>query len=425
VSRSFEDRFTGKLAKIDHGEIEAFLQRLIRQKDFLETVLESLREGVVVTSPTLKVLVMNAAARHLLRVPNARRVQGRPLLDVLQQPELRRIFLSFDPDRGRRAETVSVRRLEGGQEVVQHLEVQMLPLGGSGADGAGLLLTMRDTSEEHQIEQQQRALERLATLATLTAGVAHEIKNPLNSLGIHAQLLDKRAKQAIDRGQTLEPEPVRESVQIILEETQRLSAVVQDFLDAVRPTRPTLEMHDLNEVCQHVRELLEPQARLLGIKLEARPDFELGRAQFDRRQLTQAVLNLAKNAIEAITERREKMPDIEPPDEIDRILLRTRGTPETVALAVEDTGIGVSEENLPRIFEPYFTTKFHGTGLGLMNVTRIVQEHDGRLDLSSELGVGSVFTITLPRKAPVPVRALPWPVESPETRPPKDAESDE
>jgi signal transduction histidine kinase len=198
-------------------------------------------------------------------------------------------------------------------------------------------------------------------------------------------------------------------LEIVWEEMQRLGGIVNEFLQAARPTAPWMEPRPINAMLRRVAELAKPECERRGAPLRVFLDPDLKLAQFDDRQLPQAILNLLKNASEAIE---EKLTAVEDDDErmalMERmeITLRSRLSGDRAVISVSDTGTGIPEEDYQRIIEPYFSTKFGGTGLGLMNVYRIVQEHEGKLEVESAVGEGATFTISIPLKAPLPVKAI-------------------
>jgi signal transduction histidine kinase len=246
-----------------------------------------------------------------------------------------------------------------------------------------------------------RRIESIESLSTLTAGVAHEIKNPLNSMNIHAQLAKKSLKDLREEiGANVTLERIERSNRVIMEEIERLAKIVDGFLDAVRPARPNIRTHDLNKVLLGVAELIGPDCRSRGIELVLDLDPELTPVRIDADQILQCVLNVAKNAMESIE------------GEHGAIALRTKLKSDHVLIEVEDNGCGIPDEERLRIFEPYHTTKESGTGLGLMVVYRIVRAHRGAVGLRSEPGKGTVFSIGLPIDER-PVRLLEAQVDPP------------
>lgn len=401
-----------KLSKVATADLDTFLGRLRREKSFLERVFNALTEGVVVASPDLRVLALNDEARRLLGLGEKRKALGARLLEIVDLPELRSLVLRIDPSsRERLEEEIPLPPAPGSREP-RALRVTVSHLPGDEESLGGILFILADATDRLRLEERRRHAEKLASLATLTAGIAHEVKNPLNSMSIHAQLLKKRAEAAERDGEESIPtEEVRGAVDVILEEMARLGDIVNEFLQAVRPTVPWMEPRPLNEALRRVAELARPECERRGIALRLSLDPEMKLAQFDERQLGQAVLNLLKNGAEAIESRLEKAANEKTEDpELLRgrmeVVLRTRLRGDRAHISVSDTGEGIREEDYQRIFEPYYTTKFHGTGLGLMNVYRIVREHGGEMALESVFGEGTTFTIAIPLRAPLPPREI-------------------
>jgi signal transduction histidine kinase len=281
-----------------------------------------------------------------------------------------------------------------------------------------VILTVRDITAVTREQEERQRQRQIATMATQSAGLAHEIKNPLNSLLLHAQLLrqyiselsvSRRKKQGPDRERMLA------SASVIVDEIVRLNAKVNQFMAAVRPTSPKLEPVRLHELIHRVAEIVRPEVEAAGIELVTMADHELPVVQAESAQLIQVVQNLIKNSIEAIVQDRQCHHAVLSEDDQDgpatvvthpRIEIRAELAGEGVALSVRDNGPGIPEAYLPRILEPYFTSKEMGTGLGLNIVSRIVEEHGGRLNVATRPVVdGTVMTVWLPT-ASRPVRKL-------------------
>ena len=248
-----------------------------------------------------------------------------------------------------------------------------------GGEIQGQLLHVEDITERRAKEARLRRAESLASLTTLAAGVAHEIKNPLGSIGIHIQLIQKTLKAA----GRLDRTTVRRYLDIINEEVDRLNRIVVDFLFAVRPMDARLEEGDLNQVIADLLEFVHFELEEDKVVLESRLDEEIPPLSFDEKLLKQALLNVINNAVAA-------MPDG------GTLTVATERAGDVVLIHVIDTGTGISEENMAKIFEPYFTTKEFGSGLGLTVVYKIVKEHGGEIALKSKEGEGTTFTISLP-----------------------------
>ncbi|MFM8231862.1 MAG: two-component system sensor histidine kinase NtrB, partial [Chthoniobacterales bacterium] len=246
---------------------------------------------------------------------------------------------------------------------------------------AGYALIMRDFTERHREAQETLESERIAALQLLAAGVAHEIGNPLNSLTIHLQLLERRLRKIPEeeRGQFTQP------LEVAQEEIKRLDTIVTQFLRAIRPAPLQRAPQDLNSLVRDAAEFLKPElkSRNILIELELAPGLPV--LDVDQDQLKQAFFNIIKNASEAMKQG-------------GLLKIRTGTDGEWVTITFADTGGGMTRETMARVFEPYFTTKKTGSGLGLMITQRIVRAHGGEVVLESDPGRGLRLTIRLPRR---------------------------
>lgn len=225
-------------------------------------------------------------------------------------------------------------------------------------------------------EEHLRRAERLSALGELSASMAHEIRNPLGSIKGAAEIL---------RDAYSKDDARFEFVQILLKETDRLNHILQEFLDFARPKKPEVKEADLNEAMEFVLTLTAREAKKQGVRIEKRLSPDIARLNMDPDLMKQAFLNLVLNAIQAM-----------PNGGILTIESSTDGGDAVVK--VSDTGTGISSENRKRLFTPFFTTKKNGTGLGLAIVYRIIQNHNGRIDVESEPGKGTTFTIRIPNE---------------------------
>ena len=288
------------------------------------------------------------------------------------------------------------------------LRLYAAPLDGETAGSAGVALILHDDTEARQKTIEAIESERVQALTLLAASVAHEIGNPLNALHIHLQLMERELKKL--RATAAEPggkagsllrsgaracaaTGVNEARELIpkLEqyllvargEINRLDYIVTQFLHAIRPTVPQLRPASLNDVVQKTLELLEPEIDNRGLNIRTRLAHELPATPIDPTQIQQVLVNLIKNALQAMTTG-------------GTLTLQTGEGADGVWLSVADTGRGIPQEQINRIFEPFYTTKKKGTGLGLMIVQRIVRAHGGRIELESQVGRGTTFRVWLP-----------------------------
>lgn len=240
----------------------------------------------------------------------------------------------------------------------------------------GLIAVCEDLSVIREMEARMRQADRLATLGRMAANIAHEIRNPLASLS--------GAVEVLARTPAGEEERDRLS-QIVLNESDRLNAIIRDFLEYARPAPLAREDVNVAEILDEVLVLLEHRRLPAGVKLRREFPSEI-RWAVDAQQFRQAVWNLALNAVDA-------MPN---GGELTISAMQRSGALE---VAVTDTGIGIGPDDLTQIFEPFFSTKTAGTGLGLALVHRVTNDHGGHVDVRSEPGLGTTFTVTLPGMA--------------------------
>jgi two-component system, sporulation sensor kinase E len=247
------------------------------------------------------------------------------------------------------------------------------------AGQVGHVMILRDITESRRTAQEAIESERLNALTLLAAGVAHEIGNPLNSLHIHLQLMERKV-QELDHNAKAE---LQQSIDVARSEVRRLDSIVTQFLRAIRPSQPRLHTENVNAIVEEAVRFFTPeiQDRDMVVEQELRADLPL--LQLVRGQMKQALYNVIKNSLEAMKRH-------------GTLRIRTDLDDTHVMVSFVDTGGGMSAENLGRVFEPYFTTKPSGTGLGLLIVRRIVREHGGELFIESSQDKGLTLTIRLP-----------------------------
>jgi signal transduction histidine kinase len=244
----------------------------------------------------------------------------------------------------------------------------------------GALLVVRDLGPARAVESLLSYSQKLAALGRLTSGVTHEVKNPLNAMRIHLELL--RARLALG-GQPTRPD-IAENLEVIAHEIQRLDRVVQGFLRFIRPQDLRLAPLDINAVLVDVARVARPEAARTGVEIILEQGRALPRVTADSELIAQASANLVTNAIQAM------------PGGGTLVVTSRRAASGGVEIRVADQGVGIPPENLDKIFRLYYTTKTEGSGIGLAMVYRIVQMHDGRVDVESTVGKGTAVTLTLP-----------------------------
>jgi len=387
----FAGRILERIGRADPRLIEAAFNQLLSQKELLEVIFENLQEGLVVTDPNLRILVCNARARRWLGIKPRRRVIGESLLALITVPEIFEFIT--------RTDFSSHQRIEQDFKFARPSDIciQLTSYAVENGEGeiSSLVFVLRDVTETRRAEIQRRQAEKIASLATLTAGIAHELKNPLNSLQIHAQLANKMIDAVREGSHQVDLERLEASLHAILEETRRMARIVDDFLGAVRPTEPEKSEVGLKELLRNLEDSFARECEDKNIEMRVSIDADLPPILLDPHQIERALANLVRNSIEAIETKREEAAEGEPPER-GRIEVTCGIQGDDALIEVADNGCGIEPENLGKVFEPYFTTKFSGSGLGLMNVYRIVREHDGGVEIESERGRGTRVRVRLP-----------------------------
>ena len=393
---SFLDKVLGRIGRLDQEGFQTVVKRLARERSFLETLFNTIEDGVLVVDETGRILYLNNAITRLLGLQR-QDAEGEPVARFLPELDWEKI-IAMDRSGGR---TVMRHEFEIHYPRERYLHLYVAPLDGDAGGSSGLALILHDATEARQRTHEAIETERVQALTLLAASVAHEIGNPLNALHIHLQLMERELKKL--RASIADPSPALrkarptpadadrlESVDKLEQylavgkgEITRLDYIVTQFLQAIRPSPPQLKPASLNDITRETIELLRPEIENRAITIKEKLARRLPLAPLDPAQIKQVLVNLIKNATQAMTSG-------------GTLTLQTDAGMDGVFLTVADTGGGIPEEQINRIFEPFYTTKKMGSGLGLMIVQRIVREHKGRIDLESHVGQGTIFRLWLP-----------------------------
>jgi signal transduction histidine kinase len=386
MKAGFLEKLIGRLGKIGPEEVQNYLLRLAQEKGFLETVFNAIQEGIIVTDSSGRITYLNDAACELFGLDGEDSV-GKLLEERVRGLDWNALTHSGGP---------VTRDLEIFYPSNRFINFYIVPLviesrfdrneNAAGADRGyseqvGYAIIMRDITESRRTAEKTIESERLNALTLLAAGVAHELGNPLNSLNIHLQLMEREARKLKGK----ERDELQHSIEICRGEINRLDSIVTQFLRAIRPSRPQLQPENINAIVEEAVRFFsaEIEARDIVVETELRSDLPL--LQLDRDQMKQAFYNVIKNSFEAMKRR-------------GILRIRTDMDESHVRVSFIDTGGGMSAETLSHVFEPYYTTKERGTGLGLLIVRRIVREHGGELAIESTEGKGLTLSIRLPFK---------------------------
>lgn len=263
----------------------------------------------------------------------------------------------------------------------------------------GSIIIIRDITEKKNQEVLMHRMENLANLTNLAAGMAHEIKNPLGAISIHIQLIQKAIKKARENQDVLPGKKfVEDHIDVVNEEIEHLNKLVMNFLTAVRPVKATLELKDPDKILSDLVVFLKPEFNKSGIKMNFDPSGKSQRIMLDEKLFREVFINLSQNSIAAI---KAKYPECKENSCINENVepifsIQSSLEDNKIVIKISDNGCGMSEETLSKIFEPYYTTKANGTGLGMTMVYKIVKEFSGDILVDSTENVGTTFTLSFP-----------------------------
>jgi len=379
MKAGFLDKLIERLGRVDPGEVQNYLLRLAQEKGLIETVFNSIQEGVIVTDAHGRITYVNNAACELFGF-EAESSIGKRLDERVRGLDWEALSSS----------TGAISRdMEIFYPANKFINFYIVPLlierretrkrAKGAAAPVGHAMILRDITESRRSAEKTIESERFNALTLLAAGVAHEIGNPLNSLHIHLQLMERNVRKLESDAR----EELQESIDIARSEISRLDSIVSQFLKAIRPSKPQLHPENLNNIVEEAVRFFAPEIEDRDIVVEQELRSDLPLLELDRDQMKQAFYNVIKNSFEAMKRR-------------GILRIRTDIEDKHVLVSFTDTGGGMSAESLSRVFEPYFTTKTSGSGLGLLIVRRIVREHGGELAIESQEGKGITLTIRLP-----------------------------
>lgn len=335
------------------------------------TILDNMGEAVVATDHQGRITVFNKSAEKLFGL-SADSVLGKRCAAVIDEPAscVDRTLQTGTPIEFEEADL----RTSRGRRIIVGVSTSIIRNPAGGIDT--VVAVIKDLTEQRKVEEQLRRQEKLTAMGELASSVAHEIRNPLNSISMTVQRFAKdfQPKEYAEEYYAL--------VKMMNEEINRVSTIIQQFLQFARPPKLNPTEVNVGDFIRDVVAVIESEARAKQISLVSELQFS-GTIQMDRAQMKQVLLNLLQNALHAT-------------DENGTIRIGTKLENGRLHLSVADTGTGIPPEHLPKIFNLYFTTKPDGTGMGLSMAHQIVTEHGGRIEVESEVGKGTTFTIQIP-----------------------------
>ncbi len=361
MKSAFWKKLVERLDKMDSGSVQSQFLRLVSERGLLESIFHALREGILVLDADARILYANRGACRLLGIPEAGSA-GQLMSRYLHEIDWQRL-VSLDEKEWARMAT---REIEITYPEHRFLAMYLAPLENLADGRNGVIMIVRDVTRERDHTAEAIESERLNAILLLAASVAHEIGNPLNSLTIHLQLLDRELNDLPPENQ----ESLRELLNVARGEIARLDQILTQFLKAIRPNPPNFESAQLPEIVAETLTTLSAEIQDRKIEVEVEPGEDLPPAWVDRAQARQAFFNVIRNAIQAMSAGGGLRISFAVADRL-------------IGVAFQDTGPGIPPDQMTELFEPFQTTKPDGHGMGLMIVQRIMRDHGGGMLVES------------------------------------------
>ncbi|MBR6085563.1 MAG: ATP-binding protein [Spirochaetales bacterium] len=372
----FVKKAVGKIEKLSDEEIQRIIEAQNAELKLRNLILDNSFEGSLLVADDGNVLYLNNTLTSMIPVSERKKYSDIKVNKVILNNEILSFIKKFlssadeqagdffevdDPSVGVRALDCSARRI---------------------SEYNACLFIFRDVTIFNRFKEEFRKNESLAQMTTMAAGVAHEIKNPLASISIYLQLMDK----LLEKNGSMTREEAHKYIDVVSEEVDRLNRITVDFLFAVKPMKVELTLCNINDVVNKTVGVVKAELEEKKIGLRVHLATSLAKVFADCSLMEQSLLNLVKNAIQAMPEDRKDP----------QIVISTYMESDMVKISVQDNGCGMTEDQMSKIFEPYYTTKSSGTGLGLTVLFKIMKQHGGDVVVHSTYGEGSEFILQVP-----------------------------
>ncbi|MBU8922054.1 MAG: response regulator [Bacteroidales bacterium] len=350
------------------------ISRLRNLKDFNETILENMGSGVIKTDRDGNVVFRNSLARELTGDVSGGKICFN---DIFDNPFGAADLFEYLIDDERKTVSLEcvLRTIDGPSMPVRMISTKVLT---DDYRGTTLVVVFEDLTLQKAMEEELRRADRLRSLGELSAGVAHEIRNPLTGIATTAQVLKEKLSGEADKIKYLT---------VILDEIRRLDDIIRNLLSFARPALPRPEEVGICSVIRDAIDLLENKSEENGVNVSFESELEDDMCYLDRDQIKQVVLNIASNGIEACQDGGEVT-----------VTVRNAVDPHLLKLEFADNGIGIPDEAVDKLYNPFFTTRSEGTGLGLSITRKIVESHGGRIFHKNGIDSGTLFVVEIPRR---------------------------
>ena len=386
--RGYVKRVSQKASKLSQEQLVSLLDDMVEENENLYSILESISAGLLIVDNDFFVESRLNFSVYL----DDPKATSCPIWEIMEDQEIGDYFKKCaEKEITNTTEDFTI-MTSGGS--VRFITITMTPLV-HGGETTGKIILVRDVTEKKNQEVLLHRMENLANLTNLAAGMAHEIKNPLGAISIHIQLIQKALEKARQNNDVLPaPKFVEDHIDVVNEEIDHLNKLIMDFLFAVRPVNASLQLRKPGALIQNIADFFTPEFHDNDINVKIVINDSESRLLVDEKLFRDVIINLAQNALAAI--QTKKKDDSTPKDYQGEFTIECASRENKYFITVSDNGCGMKNETVSKIFEPYFTTKANGTGLGMTMVYKIIKELSGDIQVESQEGKGTVFTMQFP-----------------------------
>jgi signal transduction histidine kinase len=372
----FVKKASSKIEKLSNEEILRIIETQTNDLKIRNYILDNSIEGSLMLDGSDNVIYLNATLTNLITLYPRKKYNDVNVSKVIADSDMVAFIRKF--------------RKSGKDTMEEYFQVSdpvhgqrsVICIASRVSEIKALLFVFRDMTFFNRFKEEFRKNESLAQMTTMAAGVAHEIKNPLASISIYLQLMDKM----MEKNGSMTREEAKKYLDVVSEEVDRINKIAVDFLFAVKPMKVNLAICNVNDIVKKTVSVVSAELKEKGIAFKQHLAVSLPKVLADSSLIQQSILNLINNAMQAMPEDRKDP----------AITVSTFMENDMVKISVADNGCGMTEEQMSKIFEPYYTTKSSGTGLGLTVLFKIMKQHEGDVTVSSTPGVGSEFTLQIP-----------------------------
>ncbi len=393
--RGYVKRVSQKVNKLSNEQLISLLDDMVEENENLYSILECISAGLLIVDNDFILKQSNKIVESRLNFSvylDDPKAGTCPIWEIIEDEEIGSYFKKcWEKDITNTSEDFTV--MTGGGSV-RFLSITMTPLMHDG-NTTGKIIIVRDVTDKKNQEVLLHRMENMANLTNLAAGMAHEIKNPLGAISIHIQLITKALEKARQNKDVLPARKfVEDHIDVVNDEIDHLNKLIMDFLFAVRPVNASLQLKNPAVLIQNIVDFFTPEFHDNNINVKLVIKDSQSRLLLDEKLLRDVIINLAQNSLAAIEQKRNS--DDADQDYNGEFTIECASEDNKYYIIISDNGCGMKNETVSKIFEPYFTTKANGTGLGMTMVYKIIKEFSGDIHVESQEGKGTVFTMVFP-----------------------------